>query len=117
MPGYPPFYPGMYHYPPFYGTPHGFPPIAPAPAKPKIIALPRPISLEEFCQYYKISDSDHEKLLLLEVELGDRRCEQLGEAEWKVEAKFSKLAWDRFKDKHARFCDDVTKGIWNTTDV
>lgn len=111
--GYP-GYPGMYPFPPYY-LPNTLPlpPAALPTPSVEIITLPRSVSLNEFCQFYKISDSDQEKLSLLEVELGDRRCEELGEEDWKNDAKFSKLGWERFKEKHARFCEDVKKGVWN----
>lgn len=122
MPGYP-FLPG---YPfPFYGAPHAPPPAVPgelsfppsvASITTQIIPLPRPISITEFCTYYKIPDSDRDKLVSLEIELGDRRCEQLGEDEWKGDGKFTKLAWDRFKEKHARFCTDIANGLWDVTE-
>lgn len=66
--------------------------------------------MDEFCNAYAISASDQAKIIKLEVELGDRRCEQLSQDVWKGDGGFSKLGWDRFKEKHARFCEDVMDG-------
>ena len=75
------------------------------------VTLPRPISIEEFCSHYNISDSDQLKLVTLEVHLGDRAVERLEREYWK-EAGFSKLGWDRFLAAHKRFVKDVRNGIW-----
>ncbi|PCH45002.1 hypothetical protein WOLCODRAFT_155023 [Wolfiporia cocos MD-104 SS10] len=82
-------------------------------SEPWAVPLPRQITLEEFCARYNIPDGDHKKLELLEVELGDRRCKELDKDTWHGDAGFTKLAWDRFKEKHARFCQDIQKGLWN----
>ncbi|PCH38910.1 hypothetical protein WOLCODRAFT_158448 [Wolfiporia cocos MD-104 SS10] len=82
-------------------------------SEPWAVPLPRQITLEEFCARYNIPDGDRKKLKLLEVELGDRRCEELDKDTWHGDAGFTKLAWDRFKEKHARFCQDIQKGLWN----
>lgn len=77
-----------------------------------VITLPREISVEDFCERYKISEADCNKLKILEVALGDRRCESLEKDVWSGEGGFSSLGWDRFKEKHARFCEDVRDGLW-----
>jgi hypothetical protein len=63
------------------------------------VTLPHPISIEEFCSHYNISDSDQLKLVSLEVHLGDRAVERLEREYWK-EAGFSKLGWDCFLAAH-----------------
>ena len=76
-----------------------------------IINLPCPISLTEFCMHYKISDSDQQKLEVLEVRLGDRTVELLELEYWK-EAGFTKLGWGHFLRAHKQFLKDVSSGIW-----
>jgi hypothetical protein len=76
-----------------------------------VVRLPRPISVEEFCSRYNISDSDRLKLVTLEVHLGDRAVERLEPEYWK-EAGFSKLGWDRFLTVHKQFIKDIRNGIW-----
>ncbi|KAL6300586.1 hypothetical protein BKA93DRAFT_752551 [Sparassis latifolia] len=80
----------------------------------KVILLPRDITVAEFCAKYKISKNDCRKLEKLEVILGDRRCEDLEKEIWSGDAGFSKLGWDRFCEKHALFCDEVLRGLWDT---
>jgi hypothetical protein len=55
-----------------------------------IVQLPRPISLQEFCLRYDVSNSDLQKLESLEVRLGDRVVGKLEPEYWK-EAGFSRL--------------------------
>lgn len=88
---------------------------ATASSRIQVIRLPRPIAMDEFGHRYNVPVADRAKLIKLEVVLGDRRCEDLPEKEWK-DAGFTMLAWERFKDKHARFCDDITTGLWDGSD-
>ena len=80
-------------------------------ARINIINLPRPISLTEFCMHYEISDSDRQKLEVLEVHLGDCAVEMLESEYWK-EAGFTKLGWGCFLRAHKQFLKDVSNGIW-----
>jgi hypothetical protein len=82
------------------------------PSPSNVTKLPRPISLQEFCLRYDISDSDLAKLESLEVRLGDRAVEKL-EAEYWKEVGFSRLGWVRFLGAHKQFLTDVTNSAWN----
>ena len=81
-----------------------------SPAESSHVRLPYRITLNEFCMHYTISDADKVKLLKLEVELGNQRCENLDEDTWKQDGGFSHLGWERFTVKHTRFCADVQAG-------
>jgi len=67
-----------------------------------VMNLPCPILLEEFCLHYEISESDKDKLALLEVCLGDCTVEKLESEYWK-EVSFSWLGWGRFLIAHKQF--------------
>ena len=117
--GYPPpphFYPPPYPYyqqPPFFQhglhdpyLHHGARPRTPVayqrvadgavsvPTSPLKIALPRPVSLSEFCEHYEIDEDDQGHLAKLKFHPGDCRIDKLGREDWQGYAGFSKLAWD-----------------------
>ncbi|KIK04473.1 hypothetical protein K443DRAFT_57212, partial [Laccaria amethystina LaAM-08-1] len=67
-----------------------------APTSPLKIVLPRPVSLDEFCDHYGIDDEDRARLSKLKVQPGDRRVEKLDREDWQGHAGFAKLSWDDF---------------------
>lgn len=88
---------------------YGPPTVAVSPGY--LVKLPRPISLEEFCLHYDISDADRQKLEVLEVRLGDRQVETLEPEYWK-DVGFSKLGWGRFLKAHQQFLKDILT-VWS----
>ena len=85
-----------------------------APTSPLKIVLPRPVSLDEFCDHYGIDDEDRARLSKLKVQPGDRRVEKLDREDWQGHAGFAKLSWDDFITKHKLFVTDVRAGKWDT---
>jgi hypothetical protein len=69
---------------------------ASVPSSPLKIVLPRPVSLDDFCEAYDIDDEDKANLMKLKVQPGDRRAERLEREDWHGHAGFSKLSWDDF---------------------
>ena len=122
MPG--PYAPGMsYPYPPpanYPGFPYGQQP-GPFSARPHkdsdspvsspATALQIGVPLAEFCDRYKISNSDREKLALLEYKPGNNAVTTLTTEDWK-EVKFSTLGWKAFISAHKQFIRDVKDGSW-----
>lgn len=96
--------------PPSAGPASTLPPSTPSsPMK----SLPRPIPLAEFCFHYNIPADTEEKLKKLEIIPGDvRGILSLERCDWAVEGGFTKLGWDRFKDIHKRFMDDIRNGAF-----
>jgi hypothetical protein len=82
------------------------------PTSPLKIALPRPVSLSEFCEHYEIDEDDQEHLAKLKFHPGDRQIDKLGRENWQGYAGFSKLAWDDVITKHRVFLRDVKAGCW-----
>lgn len=76
------------------------------------IALPRPVSLSEFCEHYEIDEDDQGRLAKLKFHPGDCRIDKLGREDWQGYAGFSKLAWDDVIMKHKVFLRDVKAGSW-----
>jgi hypothetical protein len=76
-----------------------------------LVKLPHPISLEEFCLHYDISDADRQKLEVLKVCLGDQQVEMLEPEYWK-DVVFSKLGWGRFLKVHQQFLKDIPT-VWS----
>lgn len=75
--------------------------------------LPRPVSLDEFCDHYGIDNEDRARLSKLKVQPGDRRVEKLDREDWQGHAGFAKLSWDDFITKHKLFVTDVRAGKWD----
>jgi hypothetical protein len=96
------------------GCPHT--PVAPqenlasAPSSPLKIVLPHVISLDQFCEAYKINDKDKASLLKLKFQPGDQQVECLKREDWHRHSGFSKLAWDNFLQKHKQFVCEVKAG-------
>jgi hypothetical protein len=95
------------------------PPAPALPAQPSsatsspVKALPRFVSLDEFCLFYSVPADTEEKLKRLEVIPGDvKGIRSLERQDWSGEGGFSKLGWDRFKDLHARFMRDIRDGAF-----
>jgi len=86
---------------------------ASVPSSPLKIVLPHPISLDKFCEAYKIDDEDIANLMKLKVQLGDCHAERLEREDWHGHAGFSKLSWDDFVQKHKLFVCDVKAGKWD----
>jgi hypothetical protein len=77
------------------------------------VSLPRPISLEEFCQHYAILPQDEVKLKKLDVIPGDHEeLLSLERVDWEERGGFAKLTWDRFLKVHLKFLEDVRNGLW-----
>jgi len=76
----------------------------PSPTK----ALPRAVSLMEFCTFYSVPADIQEKLKRLDIIPGDvKGIASLERQDWSGEAGFLKLGWDCFQDLHVRFMKDV----------
>ncbi|TFK35416.1 hypothetical protein BDQ12DRAFT_759586 [Crucibulum laeve] len=67
------------------------------------------VSLADFCYAYEIIPEDEERLRKLGYTPGDRRVEVLQRAEWQVFGGFSELGWRDFREKHARFLQNVRR--------
>jgi hypothetical protein len=117
------FYPTntLSHLPPAFGAPPPahMPPTFTSQASANLanvslaVSLPRPISLEEFCQRYAILPQDQVKLKKLDVIPGDHEeLLSLERVDWEERAGFAKLTWDRFLKVHLKFLDDVRNGLW-----
>ena len=85
---------------------------ASAPTSPLKLALPRPVSLSEFCKHYEIDEDDQGCLAKLKFLPGDCQIDKLGWEDWQGYAGFSKLAWDDVIMKHNIFLCDVKAGGW-----
>jgi hypothetical protein len=79
------------------------------------MTLPRPVSLDQFCEAYEIDDDDKAGLLKLKFLPGDRRVTRLEREDWHGHAGFSRLSWDDFLQKHKQFILDVKSGMWTPT--
>lgn len=124
---YPPYAPG-YPQPPFQlmdpcshasvrpHTPGAHGPGS-VPTSPIKILLPYPVSLDEFCECYRIDDEDKGRLAKLKFQPGDRRVEKLERKDWQGHAGFSKLSWNDFLSKHKTFVCDIKAGCWNKPPV
>jgi len=90
------------------------PPVLPTASAPSSPAKQhhRAVTLEEFCQHYSITSSDHSRLEKLEFYPRDP-IHKLGWEDWHGKAGFSKLAWGRILEKHREFLDDIRRGIWS----
>jgi hypothetical protein len=87
------------------------PPVS-APSSP-IKALPRTVTLTEFCNVYSVPTNTEEKLQRPDVIPGDvKGITSLEREDWSGEGGFSKLGWDRFKELHACFMRDVCDGVF-----
>ncbi|KAF8803316.1 hypothetical protein BYT27DRAFT_7260352 [Phlegmacium glaucopus] len=78
---------------------------------PQQIKMPRPCSLDEFCQRYDLTSRDQARLDKLEVIPGDRGVEKLSEKAW-LDVGFTELSWGRFLESHRSFVSDVKNGAW-----
>ncbi|KAJ7906355.1 hypothetical protein B0H13DRAFT_2333561 [Mycena leptocephala] len=111
----PPFYP--HQYPPNFGTgpgplvPFAPPAAAPRPDSPSI-ALPRAVSLDEYCERYQIPMEDRRVLTKLGYEPGDVGLKELDKDAWEA-AKALPLVRSRILRQHANFMKDVVAGRWS----
>ena len=107
-------YPTLANYsgPPYGQQPGPFSwPPKDSPASSPATALQIGVPLAEFCARYKISESDREKLALLEYKPGNNAVTTLTPEDWK-EVKFSALGWKAFISAHKQFIHDVKDGSW-----
>jgi hypothetical protein len=119
-------YPPPYGQPP-YGYPHhhGFnvpapppqspfagPSYTPAGAAPPVV-LPREISLEEYCNRYKLVEEDHRVLTELGYMPGDEGINDLDAASWQG-TRVLPLAKSRILRQHQSFLKDAANGLWDT---
>jgi hypothetical protein len=74
--------------------------------------LPK-ITLDTFCDHYKISDEDKARLAKLGYTPGNRNIKMLDRTDWKDDAGFAALTWKSMLEAHDRFMADVKKGLWN----
>ncbi|KAJ7203861.1 hypothetical protein GGX14DRAFT_569903 [Mycena pura] len=79
------------------------------PAASPTVALPRDVSVHEFCERYSISALDESRLLDLEFAPGDRNIVHLGKEDW-GEVGFKRLSWLRILDAHKQFLMDIRTG-------
>lgn len=86
--------------------------VSSAPSSPLKIALPHPVSLDQFCEAYEIDDEDKAGLLKLKFHPGDQRVDRLEREDWHGHGGFSKLSWDDFLQKHKQFVRDIKGGKW-----
>ncbi|KIM83336.1 hypothetical protein PILCRDRAFT_88172 [Piloderma croceum F 1598] len=85
-----------------------------APSSPAVVLrLPRPITLHEFCEHYRISTIDEAKLEKLKYMPGDKNVEKLKCEDWQGFAGFAKLGWDKIVGHHRQFVHDVIGGLWD----
>jgi hypothetical protein len=85
------------------------------PSSPLKMTLPCPVSLDQFCETYKIDNNNKAGLLKLKFLPGDRRVTRLKCEDWHGHAGFSQLSWDDFLQKHKQFILDVKSGMWTPT--
>ena len=72
------------------------------------------MSLNEFCLFYSVPAETEEKLKRLDILPGDvKGIASLEREDWSGETGFSKLGWDRFKDLHIQFMQDIRDGVFN----
>jgi hypothetical protein len=83
------------------------------PSSPLKMTLPRPVSLDQFCEAYEIDDDDKAGLVKLKFLPGDRRVTRLEHEDWHGHVGFSWLSWDDFLQKHKQFILDVKNGRWD----
>jgi hypothetical protein len=76
------------------------------------VTLPK-ITLDTFCNHYKISDDDKARLEKLGYTPGNRNIKTLDRADWKDDAGFATLTWKSMLETHDQFITDVKKGLWN----
>jgi hypothetical protein len=110
--------PNPYEYLPFPSFPaphhhHGLPPAAP-PLAPESgpVELPRKISLDEYCERYKINAEDRRVLTTLGYVPGDEGIKDLDAASWEA-TKVLPMAKARILRQHVSFLKDVAEGRWN----
>jgi hypothetical protein len=96
-------------------TPQTGAPLLPTPSQPSAPPSPakhRPVSIDEFCTFYSISQADRERLDKLDYQPGDA-IDKLERIDWNGEAGFAKLGWERMLGTHRRFLKDVRLGVWS----
>ncbi|KAJ7842585.1 hypothetical protein B0H13DRAFT_2365161 [Mycena leptocephala] len=105
---------GAYMPNPFPMPPHVLgppPPVPPQAVESPTIELPREITLDEYCERYKLSADDHRVLSELGYVPGDDGIKELDTAMWEV-TRVLPLAKARILRQHAAFLKDVTNGLW-----
>jgi hypothetical protein len=75
------------------------------------IELPREITLDEYCERYKLSADDRRVLSELGYVPGDDGIKELDATMWEV-TRVLPLAKARILRQHAAFLRDVTNGLW-----
>ena len=112
MPYYPPF---GYHVPPTLGPQHPVEQLSGSSSVPSSqdTTTSHNVTLEMFCNKYKISPKDMEHLKAIEYTPGNKLISSLSDADWK-DAGFSILGWQGFLAAHAKFCKAIWNGMWNT---
>lgn len=93
-------------------------PLAPnnSASLPSSPAQPQPqlqhVSLDEFCSFYSLSDTDKSRLSELEYCPENRAIETLDPKDWK-DVGFKPLSWSNVIETHRKFLKDVRKGTWD----
>ncbi|KAJ7858265.1 hypothetical protein B0H14DRAFT_3447395 [Mycena olivaceomarginata] len=103
---------------PLYPHPHGgMPAPAPLPPAPQAaeaaaIELPREISLDEYCERYKVNPEDRRVLTEIGYIPGDNGIKDLDVDAWAT-TKVLALAKARILRQHTAFLKDVANGLWD----
>ncbi|KAJ7037749.1 hypothetical protein C8F04DRAFT_1256631 [Mycena alexandri] len=92
-------------------VPGQLPPSAQA-AEAAAIDLPREISLDEYCERYKVTAEDHRVLTEIGYIPGDDGIKDLHDDAWTA-TKVLPLAKGRILRQHVMFLKDVRNGLWN----
>ena len=70
------------------------------------------VMVAEFCAKYHISQSDQNKLLLLEYHPGNHAVKHLEEQEWREISGFMRLGWEAFLVAHRKFFKAMKMNTW-----
>jgi hypothetical protein len=92
-------------------TPAPLPP-APQAAEAAAIELPREISLDEYCERYKVNPVDRRVLTEIRYIPGDNGIKDLDADAWAT-TKVLALAKARILRQHTAFLKDIANGLWD----
>jgi hypothetical protein len=81
-------------------------PTSSQPSAPPSPAKHHPVSIDEFCTFYSISQAGCKHLGKLDYQPGDA-INKLERIDWNGEAGFAKLGWEHMLGTHCHFLKDV----------